>query len=235
MRKQSIGLFLCLLSTGAWAQEFEVEYLGDLLDTLLWQPLAETSGDFVPDHEVLDTIWTATDRLVVLKEIQRDRVWIKHAIEGRQVFVDPFEHVLPAHLPVDGIIEHIDLDGDGKEEHVMKWENVVGHTGWEHAIYEREWGLVILDPGCTRSISLRTRAEREEWGTEYAEAADTIPYDQRDVLSTWGETHCEQRSILLQAQQILIGCLKECAGRGAPERCPDAAFSLRPMGLVRDH
>ena len=220
------ALVLCLFTTSAQ----QGDHLTELPDTVPWHPLTisllpvgGTALDGYPRTLLSEERWhgcVGTPGSLCQWRIGWDT-------DSGTVVLDPMEADL---LVTDHQeVEELDLDSDGDLELVLRWEEHLGHTGWEHAIHERDRGVAIVDPELGRGIMIWTHASLEEWGTEYAEAPDTADYADREVLSTWSDGWCEERQVTTDSGQLLIGPVTACDTTSGGMR----PFTLTESGLVR--
>ncbi|MCC6937963.1 MAG: hypothetical protein IT226_07050 [Flavobacteriales bacterium] len=86
-----------------------------------------------------------------------------------------------------------DVRGDGHLQIVLRTMWYAGHTGWEHAIHEREWTVTVWDIEARCAVlHLVTGRSLEEWTNYFAEdSTGVLPYEERTMLSSEGDAECE--------------------------------------------
>ena len=103
-------------------------------------------------------------------------------------------------LPINAInaVDYVQLStadvlGNGQLQVVVRTMHYVGHTGWEHAIHEREWALQVWDlQQHQRLLHLTTGYSMEEWTNFWTpDSTGTLPYEQRTLLYSEADLICE--------------------------------------------
>jgi hypothetical protein len=100
----------------------------------------------------------------------------------------------------------VDVNGSGPPELVVRYETYSGHSGWEHAIHEREWTLAIWDIHATVCLfEFQYITSVVEWWTEFAvDTTETLRYEEREVLDSGGENSYERFDVQVERERITI-------------------------------
>lgn len=104
-----------------------------------------------------------------------------------------------------------DFNGKGSEELVIYTESYSGHSGWTNSVHER-WGTTtILDLDAERWLfSFQTYYSMITWWQEFADTADTIPFEERRLVNSGGDATCETYSILIEKKKVKIRETADC-------------------------
>lgn len=86
-----------------------------------------------------------------------------------------------------------DVLGNGHLQAVVRTMHYLGHTGWVHAIHERDWRVRVWDLQARRCVlDLTTGYSSEEWTNHFVpDSTGLLPYEERAMLSSEGEAFCE--------------------------------------------
>lgn len=90
-------------------------------------------------------------------------------------------------------VSAVDVLSNGHLQAVVRTMHYRGHTGWEHAIHERDWRVRVWDLQARCCVlNLTTGYSREEWTNYFApDSTGLLPYEERAMLSSEGEAFCE--------------------------------------------
>lgn len=97
--------------------------------------------------------------------------------------------------PLDEVrVIPMELLGNGRAQAVVLAMRYVGHTGWQHAIHERDWELSVWDLMERRCVlKLPVGYEREEW----TNTLDTLATGKLEVVDSEGTHEVECYDITL--------------------------------------
>jgi len=95
----------------------------------------------------------------------------------------------------------LELLRNGRPQAIVLAMNYSGHTGWEHAIHEREWDLTVWDLKDRRCVlQLPVGYEREEW----TNTLDTLATGELEVVDSEGTHDVECYDITLAPGTITL-------------------------------
>ncbi|HRH37915.1 MAG TPA: hypothetical protein PK760_06190 [Flavobacteriales bacterium] len=106
-----------------------------------------------------------------------------------------------------------DVRGDGQLQVVLRTMWYAGHTGWEHAIHERDWTVTVWDIQARRSLlHLVTGRSMEEWTNTFApDSTGLLPYEERALLSSEGDAECETYEASFTPKHLLLLRTDDCS------------------------
>lgn len=106
-----------------------------------------------------------------------------------------------------------DVRGNGHLQVVLRTMWYAGHTGWEHAIHEREWTVTVWDIEARCSLlHLVTGRSMEEWTNTFAEdSTGVLPYAERTMLSSEGDAECETYEASFTSGHLTLLRTDDCA------------------------
>lgn len=107
-----------------------------------------------------------------------------------------------------------DVRGNGHLQVVVRTMSYAGHTGWEHAIHEREWTVSVWDLQERRCLlHLAHGYSHEEWTNSFAaDSTGQLPYEERELLSSEGERHCVLYAASFAPGQLTLVRTDDCPG-----------------------
>ncbi|MCF8298041.1 MAG: hypothetical protein K9J13_10890 [Saprospiraceae bacterium] len=132
--------------------------------------------------------------------------------ENHYLVFNPFENSDADCSLNDLSFERKNFNDCGNEELIILWNNTLGHTGWESAIYEKNKGELIWDlDSLTKLFDFQNYYSFESWWTTYApDSTDTLDYSEREVLDTGGESFCENFIIKIDKKKLTIQYDNDC-------------------------
>lgn len=188
---------------------FRLFFAALLLPVLIASPLFAQEEPFFPDSlffgapvsvqhvATLDNIGTAVAELpdlhVQLVETKGDWYGSRYVL-AVTTSTGYDLHPMLGDESVDEVhLSTTDVRGDGRSQVVLRTMWYAGHTGWEHAIHEREWTITIWDIQAHRPLlHLVTGRSMEEWTNTFApDSTGALPYEERTLLSSEGDAECE--------------------------------------------
>lgn len=211
---------------------------GPFPDTLFFGPQVETT----PMSGLADSLTLIHE----LREVDAELVVLQSTWYGNTyafVITTPAGYeVLP--IPASGSVHDMqastaDVRGNGELQVILRSRAYRGHTGWEHAIHEREWATQVWDLKERRCLlDLIHGWSVEEWTNTFAEDSVERPYDERTMLSSEGDMSCETYDALLTPGQLTLLRTDQCpTEEGGMDIEPKAAdpirYVLTPAGWVR--
>ncbi|MBK9147107.1 MAG: hypothetical protein IPM12_04700 [Flavobacteriales bacterium] len=169
------------------------------------------------DHVFPDTLYfcapvdvqqvTDLDRLgtvvAELPEVHAKLVEMTGAWYGRRYAIAVEQDGGYAVHPVlmDGAVNEVqavtaDILGNGHLQVVLRTMHYVGHTGWEHAIHERDRAITVWDLQAGRCLLRLVHGQsREAWTNTFGSGNDSLPYDQRTIVASDGERSCAHHEV----------------------------------------
>ncbi|MBL0129568.1 MAG: hypothetical protein IPP83_19425 [Flavobacteriales bacterium] len=107
----------------------------------------------------------------------------------------------------------VDMRGNGHLQVVVRTMHYAGHTGWEHAIHEREWTVTVWDIQARCAVlHLVTGRSMEEWTNIFAEdSTGVMPYEERTMLSSEGDAECETYEASFTPGHLILLRTDDCA------------------------